>query len=93
MTADQEFAALRSICPDASLRQRSLGDWYVSLPYAERKDGGMLVSLGESDATPEGAIRATWLSIVAKPTTIVLRAYGNDRRTVRWNGFMWEDER
>jgi hypothetical protein len=97
LTYEQKFLALQSLLGfpgDASLHMRGMGNWYVSLPRVDIKDGGCLSSVGSTGKTPAEAIEKTWLALtenLPKDQYIVLDASDpKKRRAVRWNGFMWE---
>jgi hypothetical protein len=71
---------------------RKPGDWYVNQDV-EVKDGGILIGTYGNGATPEEAIEDHWrvLTEIPRGHYLVVRAFDNLRRAVRWNGFMWED--
>lgn len=93
MTWEQKFAAILALAPDACLRMRCSGDWYVSNGHIEIKDGCGLVSPTERGRTPEDAVEQHWGRLTNLPSDqcLVLDAYNDKRRQVRWNGFMWAD--
>lgn len=95
MIWEQKLSALKSLCPDASLYMRRPGDWYLQLKGVEIKKGGILASVGETGKTPEEAVEKTWerLTGLSADEVVVLNAFSGTRRHLRWNGFMWKDER
>lgn len=92
MTWEEKFAAIRAIRRDAHLRMREPGNWYVSTGIEIGGDE-MLRAVGESGATPEEAVEKTWQLIERLPLNrcIVVGAYTDQRRELRWNGYMWAD--
>ena len=96
MTWEQQFAAMKALCGigDCALHMRSPGEWYVSLRGVEVKDGAVLRGAGSSGKSPEEAVMQTWSNIATNLPSdryLVIGAMRDDRRAVRWNGFMWED--
>lgn len=91
MTYEQKFAALGAISFNPALHMRKPGDWYVSLSGVERKEGGCLSSGCVSEATPEMAVESKWAWAINPNHYLVINAMRDNRRAVRWNGFMWED--
>ena len=91
MDWQQKFKAIRSLNPfDTSLMMRDRGDWYLH-HGVERKEGGGLSGGLTSGETPEEAITQAWDWFTDPKYYIVVNAYRNNRRAVKWNGFMWED--
>ena len=70
--------------------------WFVSHPRVDIKEiehpGGIWSVTGRGD-TPEDAIEDHWCKLTAPGQNhcIVVNALCDNRRRVRWNGFMWED--
>jgi len=93
MTWEQKFAALQALLDfkgDAALHSREPGDWYVTLPSVSIKEGGLLVSVGNSGATPQEAVEKTWTKLTSLPNDhYIVASACSGRRAVRWNGFMW----
>jgi hypothetical protein len=88
----QKLAAMMSIAPDAHLKMKEPGSWYLALPGVEIKSGSVLRSANGRGDTPEAAILDGWdhLTIRLGPTEyVVTAAMRDDRRSYRWNGFMW----
>lgn len=93
MTWEQKLQAAQSI-GECSLKMRVPGNWYVSQSGVERKEGGCLSSGGGCNgATPEVAVDEFWNWLSDPKFYVVINAYGETRRTVKWNGFMWQDVR
>ena len=69
------------------------GQWYVHLSGVEIADGAFLCSRTGRGDTPQLAIEKTWddLAYLKSTEWIVVRANSDQRRCLRWNGFMWED--
>jgi hypothetical protein len=64
--------------------------WYVQ-QRVEIKDGGTLCGAYGNGRTPQDAIEDHWRCLVEQlgDRYLVVNAGGEDRRAVRWNGFMW----
>ena len=97
MTYEQQFSAIKALsnsCPGPALHMREPGNWYLYVPCVEIGGNGLLKGVGKSGITPEYAVEHTWdeLTSVVAPFFIVINAMQDDqRRQVRWNGFMWAD--
>lgn len=92
MGYEQMIAAMKAIAPDAAIYFRGPRDWYVGrLP--EVGGDGLLSGIAGRAPDPVAAIQDAWDRLIAvqAPKYLVIRAMSNDRRQVRWNGFMWED--
>lgn len=73
---------------------RKPGDWYVLTPWLEIGDGCILRCGCKDGDTPEQAVLQAWREFTEElppNNVLVLNAMSPDRRTVRWNGFMWQD--
>lgn len=96
MTLDwQQKAAALAALAELSIKCRKAGDWYVS-QNVEIKDNSVLRGEYGNGSTPQEAIEDHWQRLVTNleksPLYLVARAGGGeDRRAVRWNGFMWQD--
>lgn len=94
MDWQQKAAALDALAR-ISLMIRKPGDWYVSQPV-DIKDESVLRGEYGNGATPEEAIVDHWERVVVStmngPMYLIARPYADQRRAVRWNGFMWVDE-
>lgn len=90
MNWEQKLYALNALA-EAKLLMRKPGDWYVS-QSAEIKNGAVLEGSYGNVASPEEAVEDHWetLTRLAPGQYIVVRAFRDDRKAVRWNGFMWE---
>lgn len=88
------MAAALDALAEIEVKIRKPGDWYVS-QNVEIKDGSMLRSVCGSGSTPQEAIENHWHDVTDDlgPRYLVVHACGNDRRAVRWNGFMWAEVR
>jgi hypothetical protein len=91
MNWEQKVAALMALSSDVSIRMRAPGNWYISVRGVERKEGAMLSSGCVSEALPDKAVEAYWEWATDERYYLVIRAMGEMRRTVKWNGFMWAD--
>ena len=93
MTWQEKAAALDALA-EIQVMIRKPGDWYVS-QRVEIKDDGVLISSYGNGVTPEEAIENHWRELVDEiadtPKYLVVRAFQDQRRAVRWNGFMWQD--
>jgi len=91
MTWEQKFKAMRSLNPFGTvIRMRDGGNWYVSQSGVERKEGACLSGGCNSGQTIEQAVNEHWEWLTDAGFYIVIDAYSDNRRAVRWNGFMWE---
>lgn len=94
MTYEHKFAAIRALrhfSNAAVLWMSRPGCWHVSNIGAEIKDGSMLKGVGGSGSTPEAAIEDCWKEITDERVLLIIDAFGDRRRAVRWNGYMWQD--
>jgi hypothetical protein len=91
MTYEQKFAALGALWFAPALHMQKPGDWYVLWTGVERREGGCLSSGCVSEATPELAVEAKWEWATDPRYYLVINAMRDNRRAVKWNGFMWED--
>lgn len=96
MTWEQKFQAIASLLVfkgDASLHMREPGNWYTSFKGLEIKHKSILTSIGATGNTPERAVEYTWDNVTKLELDdyLVRGAYTTDRRSFRWNGYMWED--
>lgn len=99
MEWQQKAAALAALCElrikfrPAEWRIGGPEPWYVE-QQIEVKDGSILCGTYGNGFTPEEAILDHWQKLVTdlpRDQYLVVRAYRDERRAVRWNGFMWED--
>lgn len=90
---EQYFHAMKSLGINPSVMMRRPGDWYVYLPGVEIGGNGMLTRVKGDGNSPATAITCAWQTIenLKAPLRIIINAMRNNRREVRWNGFMWED--
>ncbi len=95
MNYEQMLLAVMAICPDACLRLRGIGSWYVSTPGVEIGGDGLLSSSPTDGKNPDDAVRDLWKQLTdLKPNQfIVINAMTAKRRELVWNGFMWADRR
>jgi hypothetical protein len=95
MTFEQKIMACQAI-GSFSLRMRRPGDWYVDHSCVEKTNGSILDGGCVTEAsTPEAAVEQhwAWLTNLKPNQTIVVNAnaWRDNRRELRWNGFIWED--
>lgn len=93
MTWEQKLEALQAIS-ECALHMRKPGDWYVGQYRVEVADGsGILMGRYGNGRTPEEAVENHWSELTGlEPNEyIVLDAYGEDRKQLRWNGYRWAD--
>lgn len=95
MNWEEKFAAIKAIGGmDTAITMRSPGDWHVTGTRIEIAHDGMLLSTTEHGRSPQEAVELRWkqlTELTGKQTHLVLNAYGDNRRHVRWNGYMWVD--
>jgi hypothetical protein len=93
MDTKKRALALNALSP-IELRLDINGNWFVRWVGVEIKKGPCLGGAGERGATPDEAIDRTWASVedMSKDRSryLVVGAYTDQRKAVRWNGFMWE---
>jgi hypothetical protein len=67
-------------------------DWYCHADRLEISDGAILRAVMGHGATAELALDGMWTEMAGLKgdERIVINSYRDDRRSVRWNGFMWE---
>lgn len=92
MTSEEKFLALKALDPGAFICVRQQGDWYCHV-NAEISSKSLLTSPRSSGRTPLEAVDDMWSRYMnLKPDEhIVINAYTDKRRAVKWNGFMWSD--
>lgn len=90
MTWEQKLQALQEL-GECSLRMREPGNWYVSQTSVDIKEGSLLGGGYGNGATPEQAVNDHWeRKTNLKPNQyLVINAFSDKRRAVRWSGFMW----
>lgn len=90
MDYEQKLYALNSL-GECKILMRKPGDWYVS-QSTEVKNNGMLEGRYGNGCTPQEAIVNHWerLTELAEHEYIIIHAGREDRKAVKWNGFMWE---
>lgn len=88
----QEKAAALDALAEISLKVRGPGDWYVSQDV-QIKDDCVLRGEYGNGATPEDAVLDHWKRLVEDigGLYLIARTKADNRRAVRWNGFMWTD--
>lgn len=79
---------------DFHIKIRETGEWYACCA-AEIKRGICLVGVHGNGQTPEEAVDDLWLELTSLQLGeyLVLGAYTDRRRAVKWNGFMWDGVR
>lgn len=92
MTWEQQWLAIKAICPDATLEIRGPGDWYVSAWMHIGDGGGTLIGNYGNGATPELAVKDHWRKVLEVEAPRYWRVgHGSQSRAVRWTGFMWKE--
>lgn len=89
MTWEEKLTAIQALGCDTCLKMRAPGNWYVSVKGREFKEGSMLSGGYGNGRTPEEAVEDDWEQ--CSVALVVINAYSDTRRTVRWNGFMWQE--
>lgn len=93
MNWEEKLQALQAL-GETRLAMRKPGNWYVDQRGVEVGGDGMLAVLYGDGATPIDAVNDHWEQYVNNLPVdkyIVIGAYTEKRRHVRWNGFMWEE--
>lgn len=92
MTWEQKLQAMNALEP-VGLHMRKPGDWYTRQGRVDLGGDGMLSTIGAGGATPEEAVESLWerMTTLTPGMYIVVGAGSDDRKHVRWNGFMWEE--
>lgn len=93
MNWQQKAEALNALS-EISLKIRHAGDWYVNQSVeVGGDDSAVVVGTYGNGTTPEVAIEDHWKRLCdelpSNQYLVIGRA--NERRHVRWNGFMWID--
>lgn len=93
MNFEQAMMALKAIGSDVYVQMRHPGNWYCSVRGVEVGNGSTLRTPTASSPTPEDAVLAAFTdhTELKHDEYLVLRAMSDQRRCVRWNGFMWAD--
>lgn len=91
MTWEEKLMACQALA-ECHLRMRSPGDWYVS-HRVDIVNGPMLEGRYGNGRDPREAVENHWreLTELAPHERVVANALTDQRREVRWNGFMWQD--
>jgi hypothetical protein len=95
LTFQQKADALNALC-ELKLGLSPLLDdarrWHASL-RVEIGGDGILRGIAGHGPTPQAAVDELWRNATNIPASLclIVDAYGDDRRKVRWNGFMWVD--
>lgn len=91
MTWEEKLSALQALDSDASVRMRGPGNWYVSWRPSVKQDCFLVGEYGNGNS-PQAAVEDHWNKLTNLPADqyLVLDNY-RGRRSVRWNGFMWQD--
>lgn len=94
MTWQQKAAALNALS-ELQLRIDVNNQWFVHHVRVEIGDGHIRKSIAGRGCTPEEAINDQWRHNVTELDLngkyLVVNAMGQNRRHVRWNGFMWQE--
>jgi hypothetical protein len=93
MNWEEKLQALQAL-GETRLAMRRPGNWYVDQRGVEVGGDGMLAGLYGEGEMPINAVDDHWKKYVTNLPAdkyIVIGAYTDKRRQVRWNGFMWED--
>jgi hypothetical protein len=99
MDWQHKAAALAGLCEfsikfrEAQWRIGGPEPWYISQGI-EVANGRFLTGTYGNGYTPQEAIENHWKVLVDELPAgewLVIRAMSEDRRAVRWNGFMWAD--
>lgn len=89
----QAIASLHGILDKPSLMMNEPGNWYIYLPALDIKKGCMLTSPCNRGNTPEDAVNSAWdnLTKLKDDEYLVVNAFRDSRKAVKWNGFMWQE--
>jgi hypothetical protein len=90
MTWMQKLLAMRSLNHDVGPHLRDDGSWYCSVP-GQIGGNGLLSGDFSNGSTHIEAIEGAWAIIENLPQDRHLRVGGMDGKSVRWNGFMFEE--
>lgn len=97
MTTEQMVRALQALGEvGLSMTDPSVADparWCCHVRGVEIADGSFLTSSSGFGATPEAAIIAQWETLTRLPANkwVAVGGYSDQRRNLRWNGYMWAD--
>ncbi len=92
LTIDQKADILQAI-GKLTVHRRSASNWYATVDGIEVKQGSFLCGDYGNGKTPEAAIDDCFrvLTELKRGEYLVKNAYGESRRAMRWNGFMWQE--
>lgn len=93
---EQQFQILQSLLifsGAASIHMRKPGDWYMLLPGVGRREKNAICSGGVSGKTPEEAVQKMFDWATGQEFPMEIKTVNDTSRLVRWNGFMWAEER
>lgn len=93
MTWEQKFIALKALSPEMHLTTTLDREWVCAGKGLEESSDHSPVLAGVTGfgKTPEQAVENMWLRVEQQPADsyFVLGAFRENRRHVKWNGFMW----
>lgn len=75
-----------------SLWQEQEPGFKAYLQGIDIKEGAILKSTSATGKNISTAIENLWEECVNPKTCLVRNAFGSNRTTIRWNGFMWEEK-
>ena len=89
LTWEEKLHACQALS-ECAIRMRKPGDWYVDT-YVEVRDGPILHGIYGNGGGPIAAIENHWdcMTNLQPGQYLVAHAGRDNRRAVRWNGFMW----
>ncbi|HXE83681.1 MAG TPA: hypothetical protein VN513_10180 [Gemmatimonadales bacterium] len=92
MTWEEKFEAINAL-GEAVLKMRAPGDWHVYQPGVDISNRVVIGSRYGSGRTPEAAVQEHWTGLTELRATevIVINAFRDNRRHLRWNGYRWVD--
>lgn len=93
MTWEQKLQAIQAL-NETSLHMRKPGDWYVRCGMEVGADNScVLIGRYGNGNTPQEAVEDHWkiYTDLLKLDEYCVVGCAENRRHVRWNGFMWND--
>lgn len=90
MDFTQKSRAIKALADVLEVRFHDMG-WAATAGNVEVRDNGLLMGVTGRGRTPETAVDELFERLTNVPAGqyLVVNAYSDQRRAVRWNGFMW----
>jgi hypothetical protein len=94
LTLHQKACAMNALA-SISIQMDMAHGWFVkqSVEQKRKSDSSILEGICGRGETPDEALADHWDHLIDLPigAFLVINAYDDRRRHVRWNGYMWAD--